>query len=104
MMVIMPIYGKTFINLLLQSKSPMILEFSMLNRKLLSYKQYLNDNPGLTLTVYTARSNLVVCGLSLTKAINVYSPGPVTDKSNRKAMNRNWAIKRQIPLLKPKRE
>ena len=25
-------------------------------------------------------------------------------KSNRKAMNRNWSNKRQIPLLKPKRE
>ena len=25
-------------------------------------------------------------------------------KSNRKAMNRKWAIKRQIPLLQPKRE
>ena len=25
-------------------------------------------------------------------------------KSNRTAMNRNWTIKRQIPLLKPKQE
>ena len=26
------------------------------------------------------------------------------NKRKRKAMNRNWAIKRQNPLLKPKRE
>ena len=28
----------------------------------------------------------------------------IAKKSNRKAMNRNWSNKRQIPLLKPKRE
>ena len=59
MMVTMPICGKTFIILPLQSQGPMILKFNMLNMKPLFYKQYLNDGPGLTLTYYTARSNWV---------------------------------------------
>ena len=37
----------------------MILKFGMQYRELKLYKVYINYNPGLTLTYFTARSNLV---------------------------------------------
>ena len=50
--VAMPIYGKN----LKQSSS---LELGMQHRVLEYYQIYSNDDPGLTLTYFTARSNLV---------------------------------------------
>ena len=37
----------------------MILNFGMQHRELKLYKVYINDDPGLTLTYFTARSNWV---------------------------------------------
>ena len=37
----------------------MILKLGMQYRELTFYKVYINNNPGLTLTYFTARSNLV---------------------------------------------
>ena len=39
----------------------MILKLGMYNRGLKLYKVYINDDPGLTLTYFTARSNWVTC-------------------------------------------
>ena len=39
----------------------MILKFGMLHRGLKLYKVYINDDPRLTLTYFTARSNCVTC-------------------------------------------
>ena len=44
------------------------------------------------------------CAGRLFGAATMHNHKNSANKSNRKAMNRNWAIKRQIPLLKPKRE
>ena len=55
-MAAMPIYGKTFKIFFSRTNSPMSLKFGI---KL--YKVYLIDDPGLTLTYFTARSNLVAC-------------------------------------------
>ena len=39
----------------------MILKLEMKHRGLKLYKVYINDDPGLTLTYFTARSNWVIC-------------------------------------------
>ena len=39
----------------------MILKLCMQHRELKLYKVYINGDPGLTLTYFTARSNLVAC-------------------------------------------
>ena len=57
-MAAMPIYGKNLKNLL-QKKRPMNLNLGMQHRVLESYQVCSNDDPGLTLTYFTARSNLV---------------------------------------------
>ena len=41
------------------TKRPMTLKLGMQHRVLEYYKIYLNDDPGLTLTYFTARSNLL---------------------------------------------
>ena len=41
------------------TRSPMILKLGMLHWGLKLYKVYINDDPGLTLTYFTARSNWV---------------------------------------------
>ena len=52
----------------------MILKLSMLRKGLKLYKVYINDNPGLTLTYFTARSNWVAYtiewGNTVTKSLN----------------------------------
>ena len=55
----MPIYGKNFNIFLSGTKLPMTLTVSMQHRVLGYYQIYLNDDPGLTLTYFAARSNLV---------------------------------------------
>ena len=52
----------------------MILKLIMYHRGLTLYKVYINDDPGLTLTYFTARSNWVTCvfdlGKTVTKSFN----------------------------------
>ena len=62
-MAAMPIYSKNLKNLLLQNKKSYDLEtwhVALGTQALQSlYKVYINGDPGLTLTYFTARSNLV---------------------------------------------
>ena len=59
-MAAMPIYGKNLKNLLLhRSKRPMTLKLGMLRQVLEYYQICSNDDPGLTLTYFMVRSNLV---------------------------------------------
>ena len=70
----MPIYGKNLKKIFSGTKRPMTLKLG-LQHWVLKYYQvyqvYSNDDPGLILTYFTARSNLVpyafVCGKSKTK-------------------------------------
>ena len=56
----MPIYGKFFLKIFFsRTRSPMILKLGMKHQGLKLNKVYINDDPGLTLTYFTARSNLV---------------------------------------------
>ena len=54
-MAAIPVYGK---NLKKSSRRPMTLKFSMHHQVLEYYQVCSNDDPGLTLTYFTARSNL----------------------------------------------
>ena len=59
-MATMPIYGKNIkIYLLLNQKRPMTLKVGMQHWVLKYYQIYSNNDPGLTLTYFTERSNLV---------------------------------------------
>ena len=63
----MPIYGKKNKKIFLSgTKKPMALKLGKQQWVLKYYQIYSNDNPGLTLTYFTARSNLVryafLCG------------------------------------------
>ena len=42
----------------------MILKLGMYHWKIKLYKVYINNDPGLTLTYFTARSNWVICTLN----------------------------------------
>ena len=59
-MAAMPIYGKNLKkNLLRYQKRPMTLKLGMQHRVLENYQVCSNDDPGLSLTYFMARSNLV---------------------------------------------
>ena len=59
-MATMPIYGKNFKNIFFSgTKRLMTLKLGMQHRVLQYYQVCSNDDPGLTLTYFTARSNLV---------------------------------------------
>ena len=59
-MAAMPIYGKNLKkNFFSRTRSPMILKLDMQYRELKFYEVYINNNPELVLTNFTARSNLV---------------------------------------------
>ena len=59
---VMPIYGKNLKkNLLLQNQKTDDLELGMQHRVLEYYQVHSYDDTGLTLTYFTARSNLVPC-------------------------------------------
>ena len=58
-MATMPIYGKNLKKSSLWNKRLMILKLGMHHRVLKYYQVCSNDDPGLTLTYFTARSNLV---------------------------------------------
>ena len=51
---------KTF-NIFSRTEIPMILILGIQHRELKLYKVYIKSDPGLTLTYFTARSNLVAC-------------------------------------------
>ena len=53
-----PYMLKTLKNLLLPNQKPVTLKLSMRNRVLEYYQVCSNDDPGLTLTYFTARSNM----------------------------------------------
>ena len=58
--VAMPIYGKNLKKIFFSgTKQPLTLKLGMQHRVLKYYQIYSNDDPGLTLTYFTARSNLV---------------------------------------------
>ena len=48
----------------------MILKVGMYNRRLKLYKVHINDDPGLTLTYFTARLNWVACTFELGKLLH----------------------------------
>ena len=54
-----PIYGKTFKIFYSRTGKPMILKLSMQHRGLKLYKVFIKCGPGLTLTYFMARSNLI---------------------------------------------
>ena len=54
-----PIYGKNIKNIFSRTKRLMTLNLDMHHRVLEYYQVCSNDDPGLTLTYFTARSNLV---------------------------------------------
>ena len=59
-MAAMPIYVKNLKKIFFSAtKRPMTLKFCMQHRMLECYQLYSNDDPGLTLTYFTARSNLI---------------------------------------------
>ena len=58
-MATMPIYGKNMKNSSLEPKGLMTLKVCMQHWVLEFYQICSNDDPGLTLTYFTARSNLV---------------------------------------------
>ena len=58
-MAVMPIYGKTLKIFSSGTKRPMTLKLGMEHRILEYYQHYKNDHPVLTLTYFTARSDLV---------------------------------------------
>ena len=59
-MAAMPIYGKNLKTIFFfRTKRPMTLNLGMHHWVLEYYQVYSNDDPGLTLTYFTARSNLV---------------------------------------------
>ena len=62
------IYGKKLLKISFsRTRSPMILKLGMLHGRLKLYEVYINDDPGLTLTYFTARSNWVTCTFELGK-------------------------------------
>ena len=58
-MAAMPIYGKNLKKIFSRTKRPMTLNLGMHHWVLEYYQVCSNDDPGLTLTYFTARSNLV---------------------------------------------
>ena len=59
-MAAMPMYGKNLKKIFFSgTKSPMTLKHVMQHRALEFFQIYSNDDPGLTLTYFMARSNLV---------------------------------------------
>ena len=93
----------------------MILKLAMDHHGLKVYKMYINDDPGLTLTYFTASTNVVKIALCASDQCqgSVYrTVDPLVFdysrclqyKSNRKAMNRNWSNQEPNPAPKTKRE
>ena len=60
-MAAMPIYRKTLKNLLLQSLKSYNLETWYVAPRTQALQSFINDDPGLTMTYFTAKSNWVTC-------------------------------------------
>ena len=60
-MAAMHIYGKTLKNFFSRTRSSVFLKLGMYHWGLKLYKLYINDDPGLTLNYFMARSNFVTC-------------------------------------------
>ena len=61
-MAAMPICcKKTSKSFFSRARSPIVLKLGMYHWGFKLYKVYINDDPGLTLTYFTARSNWVIC-------------------------------------------
>ena len=58
----------------------MILKFGMQHQGLYLYKVYINDDPGLTLTYLTARSNWVAYTFEWGKVLQSYLMGKTCSK------------------------
>ena len=58
-MATLPVYGKNPLKIFSRTVSQMTLKLGKKQKGLEPYKSYINDDPGLTLTYFTARSNLV---------------------------------------------
>ena len=58
----------------------MILKLGMYHRGLKVYKVYINDDPGLTLTYFTARSNWVACTFEWGKLTKSFNGGKLAAK------------------------
>ena len=70
-MAAMPYMLKTLKIFFYRTRSPMILKLCMTDRALKLYQVYINDDPGLTLTYFTARSDLVTKAFSIGKSENI---------------------------------
>ena len=67
-MAAIPIYGKNLKKIFFSgTKRPMTLKLGMQHWVLKYYQVYSNDDPGLTLTYFTARSDLVPYAFVLEK-------------------------------------
>ena len=60
--------------------SPMILKLGMQHQRLKFYKVYINGDPGLTLTYFTARSNLVTYTFEWGKLLQSHLMGKTCSK------------------------
>ena len=58
----------------------MILKLGMKHQELKLYKVYINDDPGLTLTYFTARSNWVTCRFEWGKLAKSFNGGKLAAK------------------------
>ena len=92
-MATVPIYGKNLKQIFSGTKRPMTLKLGMQHRVLQYYQVCSDDDRGLTLTCFTARSNLVpyafIWGegktMDFSETIVVYDLKPATDdRSDRK--------------------
>ena len=71
-----PIYGKNLKNLLLWYQKSMLLKLGMLHQAGREvYKVYVNDDPELTLTCFTDRSNLLAYAFEWEKWLQSYLKG-----------------------------
>ena len=71
---------KTFKNLFLQNQKSYDLETWHVAFGLKLYKVYTNDDPRLTLTYFTARSNWVICTLNGKTVIKSFNGGKLAAK------------------------
>ena len=74
-----PMYGKT-LKIFSRTRSNVNLKLSMQHRGLKVYKGYISDDPGLAMTYFTARSNLVACAFEWRKLLQSHLTGKTCSK------------------------
>ena len=69
-----------------RTESPMILKLGMQHQGFKFYKVFINGDPGLTVTYFMARSNLVACAFECEKLLqsNLWEKLAANDQINRK--------------------